>query len=547
MSASKQKAMELIVAYDLSLEQQIVGRGSCLVCRDEELRKNVEEKLRDGDALEIHCLDMDPLRVMEESLSTAVATKAERVRARGGLQGLAKAFEVLEQASLNLYLGPWRDEYKVVKMYSGMFTHYIKPVLSMAQIEKLFGLLGYKSNPSQYEQLCLQSSRVSAGLHLQSPDSFLRLSCAFFLARCECCLLLTALGKHAGDAQWELSLVRERQKGSSLQLSLDLTKKKLEVSQPLTKQCDEAEMDLYTDEQVNGDQRGALIHDDESPRSLTWLTQSSGPSPAVRPHSNGVTSLSSFSSSLCTREDVCASTLYCQLHTPSALEPDPPQGASAGGKQSKRVQDEVQTRDPGRYLREAEAPLHCPCVRSASVCTYLCVQCNTIHGLSCALLKHCYMENHNVVSSDSPPPDIEESRAVSLHDGGLRMSSLGLSPTLSSSSTAMSSLILCDGPKSMMPSSHPITYHDCCNLTKLDPMVLCLSCNVFHSASCQDGDFCQIHHQTKTLGVCPCGKPCPRQPLVLCRYCGMEYCTGCWYRSPLKCSCGQTFDNSSPV
>lgn len=121
MSNSKQRASDLKNAYDHSLEQQILGRGSTLVCRDEELWKQVEGRLRDGDAQETHCLGLDPLSVMEESLkaATAVTTAASggQVKARGGgLQGLAKAFEVLEQAALNLYLSPWREEYKIVKV-----------------------------------------------------------------------------------------------------------------------------------------------------------------------------------------------------------------------------------------------------------------------------------------------------------------------------------------------------------------------------------------------------------------------------------------------
>lgn len=115
MSLSRQIATDLVTAYNHSLEQQIVGRGSSLVCQDEELWKDVEELLLDGDAQETHCLGVDPLRVMEESLKAA-AGGAGRVKARGGLQGLAKAFEVVEQAALNLYLGPWREEYKVVKV-----------------------------------------------------------------------------------------------------------------------------------------------------------------------------------------------------------------------------------------------------------------------------------------------------------------------------------------------------------------------------------------------------------------------------------------------
>lgn len=98
-------------------------------------------------------------------------------------------------------------------MYSGTFTHFIKPVLSTPQIEKLFGLLGYQPS-SRHEQLRLQPSRVGPA----SLEDLVRLSCAFFLARCECRLLLTALGKHVGETQWELSMVRERQKGNSLQV-----------------------------------------------------------------------------------------------------------------------------------------------------------------------------------------------------------------------------------------------------------------------------------------------------------------------------------------
>lgn len=121
MSICRQRARDLVTTYDHSLEKQIVGRGSHLACRDEELWQQVEGLLRDGDAQETHCLGLDPLRVMEETLTAAAAAAAStkagagRVKA-GGLQGLAKAFEVLEQAALNLYLGPWRDEYKVVKV-----------------------------------------------------------------------------------------------------------------------------------------------------------------------------------------------------------------------------------------------------------------------------------------------------------------------------------------------------------------------------------------------------------------------------------------------
>ena len=120
MSSSRQRPRDLLKAYDHSLEQQIVGRGSSHACGDEELWRQVEGRLREGDAQDTHCLGLDPLAVMEESLKAAPAApgaaRGVKVKPRGRLQGLAKAFEVLEQAALNLHIGPWRDEYKVVKV-----------------------------------------------------------------------------------------------------------------------------------------------------------------------------------------------------------------------------------------------------------------------------------------------------------------------------------------------------------------------------------------------------------------------------------------------
>ncbi|XP_035520620.1 spermatogenesis-associated protein 2-like protein [Morone saxatilis] len=549
MSTSMQIDADLVTAYDHSLEQQIVGRGSNLVCTDEELWKQVEVLLRDGDAQETHCLGLDPLKVMEESLkAAAAAANAGRVKARGGLRGLAKAFEVVEQAALNLYLGPWREEYKVVKMYSGMFTHYIKPVLSMPQIEKLFGLLGYQPSSPRREQLRLQSPRVSPAC----LDDLLRLSCAFFLARCECHLLLTALGKHAGEVQWELSVVRERQRGNSLQVALENTKKTLEVNQPLMEPFDE--VDLYTDEQVNGVPREAVVND-ESPRSLTWVTQS-GASPPVKSHGNGVSSLSS---SLPAREDVCISTLNCQLTKTSPLDSDTTRSSSASTKQRKRPSEDLmfdradslsrslQVDAVGCWRSKDEADYSCSCLQSPNVSLKLCLQCNTVHDITCAF-HECYSaENHHVVSPDSTREEMEELRAASPQGGSLRVSGMSASPTLSSSSAAMSSLVLCDDPESLLPSRHPYAYHVCCVLNPPDPQVLCLSCGVFHSGSCKEIDFCQGHHKIKQLGVCPCGRASSKKPLVLCRYCGREFCRECWYRSPVECICGQTFDQSSSV
>uniref|UniRef100_A0A3Q3BQ66 Spermatogenesis associated 2 like n=1 Tax=Kryptolebias marmoratus TaxID=37003 RepID=A0A3Q3BQ66_KRYMA len=381
-----QRARELVRMYDHILEQQIVGRGCSLACRDETLWKQVEDRLKDTDALEMHCLGVNALREMEE--------------ARGGLRGLAKTFEVLEQAALNLYLGPWREEYRVIKMYSGTFTHFITPVLSMPQIEKLFGLLGYQPSPFRPEQLCLQPPKVSPS----SLEDLLRLSCAFFVARCECHLLLSALGNHVGDAQWELNMVRERQRGNSLQVRL----------------C------------ING------------------------------------------------------------LH---------------------------------------------PVLKH-------CFDCDTLHEVTCTILGDCTMKGHKVQFADNLPEKMREAHETSPPSGIFRESATN-NPT--SINAAMSSSDVGDDTK---PANlHPISYHACCDLrvAKQDPRILCHKCLVFHSHLCVEGKLCRVSHEISELGMCSCGKVCARKPLVLCRYCGREYCSACWYRQPVTCICGQTFDQESSV
>ncbi|XP_060933310.1 spermatogenesis associated 2-like [Limanda limanda] len=530
MSSSRQRARDLLQAYELSLEQQILGRGSSHACGDQELWRQVEARLTEADAQDAHCLGLDPLEVMEESLKAPpAAARGSKVRSRGRLQDLGKAFEVLEQAALNLYLGPWRHEYKVVKMYSGTFTHFIKPVLSTPQIEKLFGLLGYR--PSSQEQLFLQELRTSSA----SLDDLLRLACAFYLARCECRLLQAALGKHVGESQWELGVVRERQRGNSLQVAMDTTKKTMKVNQPRMEPfAGGVDVDLYTDQLLNGGAAAAGVSDDKP-----W---SSSP-PAVKTHGDGFTPQSSSSGA------VCITTLNCQLSKMSLG--DSGAGSSGGKKPGRRPSEgsrsdkvdpepqvggsQVEAAAPGE--RESEAEHFCSCLQAPHVLLQRCVDCQTLHSITCALLQHCLMERHAV----GPFEDLAESGAASPQS--LVASDMKASPA----PPARSSSDPRDEPESHIPSLQPISFHDCCDLAQLDPQALCHSCSVFHSGSCRDLDYCTVHHATTPLGRCGCGKPCPRKPLVLCRYCGKEYCRDCWYRNPVECTCGRTFDQSSSV
>uniref|UniRef100_A0A8C7ZIQ7 Spermatogenesis-associated protein 2 PUB-like domain-containing protein n=1 Tax=Oryzias sinensis TaxID=183150 RepID=A0A8C7ZIQ7_9TELE len=479
----KQQAVaeDLVRVYDHCLEQQILERGSSLPCTDEKLWRQVEEMLKNGDARDTHCLGLDPLRVMEDSLkaSAAITARGRRVKVRVGLKDLAKVFEFLEQASLNLYLGPWRKEYKVIKMYSGRFTHYVRPVLSMPQIETLFGLLGYKYGLSEPEQLLLQPSRVNPS----SLNQFLHLSCAFFVARCECRLLWAALRNHPSGAQWELSVVNERQRGNTLQVALENTVKRFDVKQPLVEQTD-LEEDLYRDEDTDGT-KDVDVSDMKTSASSAWPVQKS-----------------------------LSPTLQLETLRGSAATKGP-------GKWSFEESDKMDSLEMNMPLddkAEPETNRSCSCLNSPDLVLMKCFTCNTLHNFSCDYLQMCQRQHRVDYAIERPNGSIEGSAA--------------------------------DSPPGDDPDAQllkPISFHPCCDLTKGDPQVLCRSCNVFHSASCGDADLCQDQHDFCPLGVCFCGKACSRNPMVLCRYCGREYCKDCWYRRPVACICGQTYDQSTAV
>lgn len=111
-SAYKKTEDGHINRYRTNLERQIDKGDRGLVCRNEQLCKEVKMLLHNGNSQKIHHLHgLDSLAVMEKSLHTFLS-KTGQMR----LEKLSKAFEVLELAALNLYAYPWRREYRVVKV-----------------------------------------------------------------------------------------------------------------------------------------------------------------------------------------------------------------------------------------------------------------------------------------------------------------------------------------------------------------------------------------------------------------------------------------------
>lgn len=91
--------------YHSCLEKRVKQGDSALLCQDHTLYE--QNLLSEGDVqILFNSMGVNLFAIMEASIQNAGS----------GLEGLAKAFEVLELAALNLYLCPWRKEYKTIKV-----------------------------------------------------------------------------------------------------------------------------------------------------------------------------------------------------------------------------------------------------------------------------------------------------------------------------------------------------------------------------------------------------------------------------------------------
>ncbi|KAI1890061.1 hypothetical protein AGOR_G00169340 [Albula goreensis] len=366
--------------YRKSLERRIEQGDSDLMCQDKELCKAMEETLRKGDTRDFYtALGLDPLAVMEASLKASPSWG----RHEGGLMppttapclgALSRAFEVLERVALNFYLYPWRKEYRVIKMFSGVFTHLVRPVLSEQQVGLLFGLLGYQAKGEE-----LQTSGP-----LPSGTTLLRIACAFFAVRCECRLLLSAAETLGGGVDVQLQLVQERQKGHSLQRALENLRGKIETENWGSR--DDPELDLYTagDHASNGETEGL----------------STGKSSKV-PNYSMKMSLSISSNHLATRDSSVSAQTESRYST---AEKDQVNVASSLGSNSYASMGhpkggaaklpESQPSGDGWMGMTQGQNLPCHCLSNTSLYTYKCLENCGIHDVNCHIYERCEKKGH---------------------------------------------------------------------------------------------------------------------------------------------------------
>lgn len=471
-------------------------------------------------------------------------------------------------------------------MFSGMFTHLIKPALTLQQAKELFGLLGYQaSSPNEDEELALNSKLVPA-------DFLLSLACGFFTARMECQLLLSTLGSAQRSVEWVLQLLKERQAGHSPQVALENTKRKSVVASAsdamLTSGMD-AELDLYT-EQVE----------------VTSHVTSTSFSP---PHS----------SSMQPKEIVQTKPLQKEpLQSDMTNNEDTRQGRSINNPGP--MESFGEDKSKGDAQRQASVNVMCSCISPGCLYIYQCEECKDVHSSLCSRYKECRLKQHTLALCPYKAEDqlrlAKEKDSLKTHHCMVNSTSdsflvcyncqvihdhkcniikacdvkHNVQPTgklqppqeerenaqkrhkcLSSEAPRYvichtchnSHDVLCQDLQKCIAKTHyvqysqetgdsetpcaPIPFHNnCFTSSQALPKIVCLICKVFHFSGCPDGRHCSQQHETQDIGT-KCITCSGSEFITFCRYCGALYCKRCYFKNAMVCKCGKPLISSSSV
>ncbi|XP_053250197.1 spermatogenesis-associated protein 2 [Podarcis raffonei] len=139
------------------------------------------------------------------------------------LRSLQNAFGVLESVGVNLFLYPWKKEFKNIKTYTGPFVYYVKSTIPDEDIRQILNSMGYIQELGTMYKLkdmvdTLQVKMVSFEL---------------FLAKLECEQLIEIHLQVKDKGYTELDIVNERKNSSDVRGCSDALKRRAECKENL--------------------------------------------------------------------------------------------------------------------------------------------------------------------------------------------------------------------------------------------------------------------------------------------------------------------------
>ncbi|XP_029376520.1 uncharacterized protein LOC115055151 [Echeneis naucrates] len=133
----------------------------------------------------------------------AVGERSEALNTDGRkhLCAFIKATEFLETLCANLFLHPWKKEFKTLKTFTGPFVYRLLPVLRSSTIQSILASIGYQphtNTPQSEFRLCEDAD----------PDRAIMVGFELLLARAQCYRLLERLDRDQLGPQEGLELLQ---------------------------------------------------------------------------------------------------------------------------------------------------------------------------------------------------------------------------------------------------------------------------------------------------------------------------------------------------
>ncbi|NXY00538.1 SPA2L protein, partial [Centropus bengalensis] len=320
----------------------------------------------------------------EPALLAALQDEGPALLARGlrgrpdplpALRGLAAAFRLLESAAANLYLCPWRKEFRTVQTFSGSYIHVLRPALPEADLVRVFGWLGYE----QRDPHSFVLSQPPPGPELAAS------ACGFFACRLECEILEeVVLRLQPGQVGTE-ELLEARRAAGDVDACVEMLQQP-GLKHKATDDCDDS-LDLYQEMPASPEDVGkedttspVLWRDPGSPWDAQdtpgrgWGCCSDGKLGQEPAHSLG-------------NPDTSSSHLFPEQELGRAGSP---LSTLAPGSRSPRV--------PGEPLDLPPAPEEAPelpcyqlhsCLHQGVLPSYCCTTCQQLHTGSCVAGQDC--------------------------------------------------------------------------------------------------------------------------------------------------------------
>ncbi|NXM65652.1 SPAT2 protein, partial [Serilophus lunatus] len=191
--------------YKDDLFRKYVQFHECKLSAAEHRQRPIDDEYLRVAAAALLCLPkIDPFYRFRLIKFYEMAENSLRALKSSSLHCLHSAFNMLETVGINLFLYPWKKEFKNIKTYTGPFVYYVKSALTEDDVRQILNYMGYVQELGATYKLKEQVDAIQVKM----------ISFELFLAKVECEQLLEIHLQVKDKGYSEVDVVSERKNSS---------------------------------------------------------------------------------------------------------------------------------------------------------------------------------------------------------------------------------------------------------------------------------------------------------------------------------------------